>query len=87
MLQLVFFWWSDQYSGSTLPKVMGKIQKALSKIFIDFAIKTHLNLFFEIISHNYLLFSHIVVWFYNIFMILNQNNKNKSWKIIENFSF
>ena len=27
--------------GSTLPKVMGKIQKALSKIFIDFAIKTY----------------------------------------------
>ena len=27
--------------GSTLPKVMGKIQKALSKIFLDFTIKTY----------------------------------------------
>ena len=40
-------------------------------MFIDFAIKTYYNLFFEIISSNYLLFLHIIVSFYNIFMILN----------------
>ena len=66
---------------------MGKIQKALSKIFIDFAIKTYWKLIFTIISHNYLLFSHIIVWFYNIFMIFNWNSEKKSWKFLENFSF
>ena len=66
---------------------MGKIQKALSKIFIDFAIKPIKNWFFEIISHNYLLFSHNIVWFYNNFMILNWNSEKNSWKFLENFSF
>ena len=38
--------------------------------------------FFELISHNYLLFSHIIVWFYNIVMILNWNSEEN----LENFS-
>ena len=47
-----------------------KIQKPLPKIFIDIAIKKLLQMYlFEIISHSYLIFSHIIVWFYNIFII------------------
>ena len=42
---------------------------------------------FEIISQNYLLFPHIIVWFYNIFMILDWNSEKNSWKFLENFSF
>ena len=29
----------------------------------------------------------MIVWFYNIFMILNWNSEKKSWKFLENFSF
>ena len=69
--------------GATLPKVMGKIQKALYNIFIDFAIKPIKNWFFEIISHNYLLFSHCLIIkllsdVYNIFMILSYQNNEKN---------
>ena len=38
------------------------------------------NHFFQIISHNHLLFSHILVWFYNIFMILNWTAR-KNWRL------
>ena len=32
----MIFWWSDQCWGLTIPKVMGKIQKALSKMKVTF---------------------------------------------------
>ena len=65
----------------------GENTKARSKIFIDVTIKNLLKLIFEIISHNHLLFSHITVWFYNIFKILNWNSEEKSWKFLEHFNF
>ena len=34
-----------------------------------------------------MLFPHIIVWFYIIFMISNWNSDNKSWKFLENLSF
>ena len=43
-------------------------------------------IFFKIIPHIYLLFSHTIVWFYNIFKILNWNSEKKSWKFFENLS-
>ena len=40
------------------------------------------------IAHNYLLFSFIIVWFYNIFIISNWTSvKKESWKFLKNFSF
>ena len=50
--------------------------KSLIQDFHRFRYINYYNLFSEIISHNnYLLFPHIIVWFYNIFMILNWNSE------------
>ena len=72
--------------GSTLPKVIGKIQKALSKIFIDFAIKPIKNCFFE-------LFLIIICYFvtsstyYCLILQYLHDFELKQWKKnLENFS-
>ena len=50
----------------------GENTKSPIQDFHRFGHKNLLKLIFlKIISHNYLLFSHIIVRFYNIFMILN----------------
>ena len=66
---------------------MGKIKKIPIQDFHRFRYKNLLNLFFEVISHNYQLFSHIIVWFYNIFMILNWNSEKQILKISWKFQF
>ena len=59
----------------------GENTKSRNQEFIDFAIKTYwkmignINLWWN--SHNYLLFSHIFVWFYYIFKSFNWNSENK----------
>ena len=54
----------------------GKIQKKTIQDFHRFRYKNLLKIdFITIISHNYLLFSHIIVWFYNAFMIFNWNSE------------
>ena len=59
----------------------GKNTKSLIQDFIDLAIKPTINRFFKIIPHNYLLFPHIIVLFYNIFDFVLKQRKN-----LENFS-
>ena len=52
--------------------------------FHEFRYKNLLQFIFWIISHKYLLYSYIIVWFYNIFMILNwirEKNLQNSLKI------
>ena len=98
LTQLFFFEFSSKPPGifrkkirlSYLWSVDGRMNvegRPYPKIFIDFAIKIYFKKFFEIISHNYFLFSHIIVWFYNIFMILNWNSEKQSSKFLKNFSF
>ena len=59
------------------PKLWGKYKK------------TYLRFSLISLYHNYLLISHIIVWFYNIFMILNWNSKKilKILVYIKIFSF
>ena len=66
----------------------GENTKSPIQDFHRFCYKNLLKIdFFKIISHNYLLFWHIV-WFYNIFMTLNWNSeKNLENVFIKIFSF
>ena len=70
------FWW---LLGVDSTQNYGDKTKSLTQDFIDFATKTWLS--FLQISHNYLLFLHIIVWFYFIFMISNWNNRIENLKI------
>ena len=62
------FWWSNNCWGSTLPKVMGKIQKSPSQDFIDFAIKTHQKMIF---FTNFSQVSVIFIYYCLILLYLN----------------
>ena len=74
-------------SGVDPTQSYGKNTKSPIQDFHRFCYKNLLKFIFGNNSHNYLLFSDIIVWFYNIFMILNWNSEKISWKYLENFSF
>ena len=90
----MIFWWSNHCWESTLPKVMGKIQKKTYPRFHRFCYKHLLKIdFFKLV------FLIIVCYFHilfsdsnNIFMISNWNsehkfeNSSKSSVFIQNFS-
>ena len=60
IVKIMIFCWSNHCWGSTLPTIMRKIPKTPYPRFHRFCYEYILNIF-SIISHDYLLFSHIIV--------------------------
>ena len=82
---IILLWSNIIVEGLYPTQSYGEKYKKPHPRFHRFCYKNLFNWFVEIISHNYLFFSHIIVWFYIFNFKLKQ--RQKSVKFLENFNF